>query len=152
MKFIKDLFSKQAADVVDQIGTVVDAVVTTDDEKLARKAELTKIVSDALNTAASFQKDVLLVELQGSWLQRNWRPLLMLTFGFIIFYAYFLSPVFHLNQVIMDNRFWDILELGIGGYVIGRSVEKVAKTVTENVDVSLVKKKNRKLNQAEGSD
>ncbi|MGV8134072.1 MAG: hypothetical protein AB2L20_02570 [Mangrovibacterium sp.] len=37
----------------------------------------------------------------------------------------------------------DIIELGLGGYVIGRSVENISKTVTRNIDLSFLKKKDR---------
>lgn len=130
------LFSTKA---VQDIGSVVDNLSTSDNEKSQAKAELSKIVLSALNEATKAQADVLKVELQGNWLQRSWRPLVMLTFTVII-----VIGAFHkIPYLTSDSPFWNLLELGLGGYVIGRSVEKVAGAVTSNIDMPFLKKKNR---------
>jgi hypothetical protein len=71
-----------------------------------------------------------------SWLASNWRPVTMLSFVFIIFnnwvlYPYFKAfglPVIYLEVPV---NVWDIIEVGLGGYVIGRSGEKIASSVAE---------------------
>lgn len=71
-----------------------------------------------------------------SWLASNWRPLTMLSFVFIIFnnwvlYPYFKAfglPVIYLEVPV---NVWNIIEIGLGGYVIGRSGEKIASSVAE---------------------
>lgn len=62
------------------------------------------------------------------WLAANWRPLLMLTFGGLIVARWmgYAAPNLAEAEYL---ALWDIVELGIGGYVIGRSVEKVAPAV-----------------------
>jgi len=55
-----------------------------------------------------------------SWLQSNWRPLTMLTFLVLI-----VADCLGWLPRAMPERVWDIVELGLGGYVIGRSAEKV---------------------------
>jgi len=61
-----------------------------------------------------------------SWIQRNWRPITMLTF---------LVLVVGDSLGLLVNRLapeaWTLLQIGIGGYIVGRSVEKVAPKVTE---------------------
>lgn len=63
------------------------------------------------------------------WLAACWRPILMLTFGGLIVARWFglaapeLDPAEYL-------KLWDIVELGLGGYVIGRSVEKIAPSLS----------------------
>ena len=37
----------------------------------------------------------------------------------------------------------EIVKLGLSGYVVGRSVEKTAGVITENIDMSFLKKKKR---------
>ena len=68
---------------------------------------------------------VLVEEARGSWLQRSWRPLVMLTFAVIVLVGTFVS------LPILDDtsRFWDLLEIGLGGYVVGRSGEKMATAI-----------------------
>jgi len=61
-----------------------------------------------------------------------WRPITMLTFVFIIANNYILYPYLSLfidNAPVLDipPDMWDLLKLGLGGYVIGRSAEKGIK-------------------------
>jgi hypothetical protein len=74
----------------------------------------------------------------GSSLQRNWRPMLMLLFGFIIANEYIISPYI---QVLFDTTLpvkpitedmWAVLKLGIGGYISGRSIEKAVQLWKQN--------------------
>lgn len=62
------------------------------------------------------------------WLAANWRPLLMLTFGALIVARWFGWAAPNLSEAEY-LKLWSIVELGIGGYVIGRSAEKVLPTV-----------------------
>ena len=78
------------------------------------------------------QIEVNKAEAKGNWLQRSWRPILMLSFGFIVIYVKFIAPLFGFTIPPLENEFWNLLQLGIGGYVVGRSAEKIAKSVTIN--------------------
>lgn len=62
------------------------------------------------------------------WLAANWRPLVMLTFCGLIVARWFgwAAPELAEAEYI---KLWDIVELGLGGYVIGRTVEKIAPGV-----------------------
>lgn len=57
------------------------------------------------------------------WLTASWRPIMMLVFcGLIVSRWFGLSaPGISAQEYL---KLWDIVELGIGGYVIGRSAEK----------------------------
>jgi hypothetical protein len=62
------------------------------------------------------------------WLAANWRPLLMLTFGGLIVARWFGWAAPELSEAEY-LALWDIVQLGIGGYTIGRSVEKITPTL-----------------------
>jgi hypothetical protein len=62
-----------------------------------------------------------------SALQRNWRPLLMCICMFIIFSNYVLVPFFGIPPTILDDHIWSLMEMGVGGYVAGRSLEKITE-------------------------
>jgi hypothetical protein len=62
------------------------------------------------------------------WLAANWRPILMLTFGALIVARWFGWAAPNLSEAEY-LKLWSIVELGIGGYVIGRSAEKVLPTI-----------------------
>jgi holin (3TMs family) len=133
---------------------VLDKLVTTDKERLEAKKQLSDVIMNGLNQFYATASTVILAEENGTWIQRSWRPLLMLSFGFIILCTYFFFPLINIwaknpdiAALISDLKtnadFWSLLKIGIGGYVAGRSVEKVAETVTSNIDLAFLKKKDR---------
>lgn len=66
------------------------------------------------------------------WLVSAWRPITMLCFVAIIVNNYILVPYLGLLfdagiELDIPPDMWDLLKLGIGGYVIGRSAEKGVK-------------------------
>lgn len=63
-----------------------------------------------------------------SWLQRNWRPLTMMVFvGLIV--AKWIGWTAPGVSEALELRLLGLIEIGLGGYVIGRSVEKVAPVI-----------------------
>ena len=84
----------------------------------------------ALNAAAG---DIIKAEAQSEhWLAACWRPVLMLTFGALIVARWlgWSAPGISEAEVL---KLWDIVQLGLGGYVIGRSIEKVAPQIAAAV-------------------
>lgn len=64
-------------------------------------------------------------EVQGQrWLQRTWRPITMLTFVALIVARWHGWEAPNLAEA-EALKLWDIVEIGLGGYVIGRSAENV---------------------------
>lgn len=60
-----------------------------------------------------------------SWLASSWRPIVMLVFtGLIVarMFGYTASNVTPAEYM----ELWSLIKLGLGGYVMGRSVEKIA--------------------------
>jgi hypothetical protein len=64
------------------------------------------------------------------WLAANWRPLTMVTFVALIVARWFgfSAPGLSEEETL---KLWSIVELGLGGYVIGRSAEKVVPAIAE---------------------
>jgi len=61
-----------------------------------------------------------------------WRPITMLTFVFIIANNYIIYPYLSLfwndaPTLAIPPDMWDLIKLGLGGYVMGRSGEKIMK-------------------------
>lgn len=81
------------------------------------------------------QRDIIVAEAQGeSWLQRNWRPILMMTFAAIVAWQYLLRPLLSplfggLPVVELPEHLWTLLQIGVGGYILGRSGEKIAQSL-----------------------
>lgn len=108
--------------VVDKVTGIVDKFVPDKDAANQLKAELTSKLIEA-------RSQVIVSETQGGWLQRNWRPVTMMVFVFIIFNNYILAQ--YLIALGVDfpilpipSGMWNLLTVGIGGYVLGRSWEK----------------------------
>ena len=61
-----------------------------------------------------------------SWIARSWRPITMLTFVALIVAHWFGFTVPGLSE---SERLatMELVKIGLGGYVVGRSAEKVAK-------------------------
>ena len=62
----------------------------------------------------------------------SWRPITMLVFVFIIANNYIIVPYASTFGYIVPSLeippdMWDLLKLGLTGYIVGRSVEKTAK-------------------------
>jgi len=63
-----------------------------------------------------------------SWLTSNWRPITMLTFVSLIVARWFGLSASNLTEPEY-LELWSIVKLGLGGYVIGRSAEKIAPQI-----------------------
>lgn len=112
---------KPVVDVVNAIGELVGRLTLPAREKRELEAEIVKLLNEREREMAEAQASVVKAEATGNWLQRSWRPLVMLTFAVIILIGTFTS----LPILADSSRFWDLLEIGLGGYVIGRSGEKM---------------------------
>ena len=73
---------------------------------------------------------VILAEASGNWLQRSWRPLMMLFFSGLVGARWFGYSAPNMSEAEVQEL-WSIVKLGIGGYTIGRSVEKVAPYIAQ---------------------
>ena len=116
--------------VIKEVGKVIDNLFTSEEERLKAKNEVFKVLQEQQLELHKLQTEIILAEANGNWLQRSWRPILMLAFGFIVIYVKFVAPLFKLPIPELENEFWNLLQLGIGGYVVGRSAEKIAKNIT----------------------
>lgn len=114
---------------------VIDQAVTDKDQANRLKAELHSRLIDRQDTALQARMKVILAEATGeSWLQRNWRPLLMTVIVAIVANNYLLAPylgaMFGVGlQLELPEQLWDLMTLGVGGYIAGRSGEKIAGTL-----------------------
>lgn len=120
------------------INKVLDKTCEDKDLKQKLKADaLTQLMSQdhsEFETAIKEQASIIRAEANSqSWLARNWRPALMCLFGLIIANNYIIFP--YLQNFLPDHAvllpipqdLWALLKLGVGGYVVGRSGEKIVQ-------------------------
>lgn len=130
IKPVAGLFMK-GLDIVDDMVPDKDLAVKL---KAALKERILEIANTEFLALLKAQSSIILAEAQGdSWLQRNWRPATMITFVFIIANNYILAPYIGLfagpdYKIILEipPDMWQLLKIGLGGYVVGRTTEKIA--------------------------
>lgn len=116
---------------------LVDALHTSDEEKGAiqnafKSLQNAIVQSQLALIGKQIDAESKLVETKGSiiqteaksdsWLTKNWRPLTMITFlVLLVMQALGLGELSEKVQI----EFMSLMKIGIGGYVTGRSAEKV---------------------------
>ena len=127
--------------VIDSASKGLDSLFTSDEERLKAQAlleqirtQLTSKLIDSFTEALKVKRDIIIAEIKGeSWVQRNWRPVTMLLFAYIIANEYVIAPYVEvllnvdLKPKPLDPRMWDLLTLGMGGYVSALGVKKVVE-------------------------
>ncbi len=104
---------------------LIDKSVEDRDQAAKIKADLqTMVLSGELRELEAAARIIAAEATGESWLQRNWRPLLMLLFGVIVANNYLVVPLFGTPMADIPPDMWALLKLGVGGYVLGRSAEK----------------------------
>lgn len=123
--------------IVDTVGGIVSKFIKDKDLAAKLAAELQTGILKYESDLVQAQASIVLAEAQGqSWLQRNWRPILMLTIVAIIANNYILFPYLQLfggPSVMLDlpEGLWKLMSIGVGGYVVSRGVEKSVKSWKE---------------------
>ena len=125
--------------ILDFIGAVIkpafdlfDDLHLSGEEELKAKHAMTVVQNqitakflDYESRLMEAQAGIITAEAQGqSWLQRNWRPITMLTFLVLV-----VCDSFGLLAFRLAEQAWTLLQIGLGGYVVGRSAEKIAPHV-----------------------
>tara|TARA_Y100001938_G_C8013234_1_gene391187 strand:- start:239 stop:628 length:390 start_codon:yes stop_codon:yes gene_type:complete len=129
MSILSSIFSAAGGDLVKSVGSVVDDLVTTDEERLEAK---NKIETMFREYEAKMQKEVTarwLSDNQGSWLTKNIRPLVLIFLCVSTVLLIFIDAGVITFEV---KASWvDLLQLVlitvIGAYFGGRSFEKIKK-------------------------
>jgi hypothetical protein len=113
---------KPVADLIDNLHTSGEERDAARQRMFEAQAGVFGKLMDYESELAKARADIIKAEAQGqSWLQRSWRPVTMLTFLALV-----VCDAFGLLAFRLAPEAWTLLQIGLGGYVVGRSVEKVA--------------------------
>ena len=101
-------------------------------EKLKSQLQTQLLQSNTAELQAAAK--IVEAEAKAGWFSASWRPLLMYVLIFILIWNYVLGPVilffFKASITItLPGDVWTLLQIGLGGYVVGRSAESVARTM-----------------------
>jgi hypothetical protein len=116
---------------------VIDKSIPDKDKAAEIKMNIQSQLLENEGKSLQAARDIIVAEAEGhSWMQRNWRPSLMFLFGAIIANNYILYPyatLFTEQAVLLPvpQDLWDLIKIGLGGYVLGRSGEKIATSLSK---------------------
>jgi len=111
---------------------VIERLFPDPTERAKAELELTRLAQEGQFKELDAAMQVIVAEAKSEhWLAATWRPIIMLIFGVIIAHNYILAPYLQLFgvSVVLDlpPDMWDLVKIGLGGYVVGRSGEKMVK-------------------------
>jgi hypothetical protein len=112
----------------------VDKAVADKDLAAKLKADLQTQMLQSHTQELQAAARIVEAEAKSNWFAASWRPLLMYVLIFILIWNYVLGPVilFLFKATItieLPGDVWTLLQIGLGGYVVGRSAESVARTI-----------------------
>ena len=127
--------------IIDLIGSIfkpaaelVDELHTSEEERLKHKERLLEVQAIAMQTVFDYETenltaraDIVNSEAQSEhWIVAAWRPIVMLSLTALVIvdsFGWLANP--------LSEEAWLLLQIGLGGYVVGRSGEKIAKTIRQ---------------------
>ena len=123
LSFIGEIFAPAAK--------LVGDLHTSTEEKLILSNALAKLENELHTKVLEYETKILdsktkiiTAEATGeSWMQRNWRPITMLTFLALV-----VCDSFGLLTFRLADDAWILLQIGLGGYVVSRGGEKMMRT------------------------
>ena len=118
--FIGEIF-KPAADLIDNMHTSTEEKLTLKNKLAVIENTMTAKTIEYETKLLAAKTSIITAEATGeSWMQRNWRPITMLTFLVLVVcdsFGWLANP--------LASEAWTLLQIGLGGYVTSRGVEKV---------------------------
>ena len=105
-------------------------------DKIVSRIKLKALDIDGKRIVA--QQQVLKAEMEGNWLQRNWRPIAMMVFLFILVFQTILVPIIGIWYPLALKQdaqlIYEVIQTikwGLGGYIGSRGIEKTAQIIME---------------------
>ena len=111
---------------------LIDELHTSDEERLKAKGHLLDVQAAAMQRVFDYESETLqakagIVQAEAKsehWVTATWRPITMLTFLALAVG----DSLGWLPNPLRDEA-WTLLQVGLGGYVVARSGEKIVNTV-----------------------
>jgi len=119
------MFSALATIIGGAVGPVLKHYFPDPEKAQEAEMKITMAVMAQGSTIIKLAADNVKAEIASKhWLAANWRPISMLTFLFLV-----VCDSFNWLPNRLAPDMWDLLKIGMGGYVGGRTVEKVAPMI-----------------------
>ena len=115
------------------LGDVIRRLVPDQGEQGRIEAELSIALMQRAQEIETAAADIVKTEAASEhWLTATWRPVVMLVLTSLIVARWlgYSAPGISEAEAL---KLWSIVEIGLGGYVIGRSAEKIAPVMAEAI-------------------
>lgn len=126
-----NVISNMINELTGKINGLISEKIKDKEKVLELQTEIEKEIlkfEENLEKAEEISEDVVSKNTEESWLTRNWRPITMLVFVILIVLDWFgLSS--SSAPVELKEKIYSLMEISMGGYVAGRSLEKVTKNI-----------------------
>lgn len=125
-----------AAPILAPIFGIIDKAVPDKDLAAQLKADIQRAVIEVQVKTLESQRDVIIAEAQGeSWLQRTWRPMFMVLLMASLIVSVVGGMAGYGEDIAagwdsINESAWLLMQIGLGGYIGGRTVEKVVGATT----------------------
>jgi hypothetical protein len=118
--------------IINAVSSIISETVTDKDKANELKAQVAARIKELEMTELKGAVQIITAEASGNWLQKSWRPLLMLTIVAIVANNYLFAPylvAFGVTAPVLElpDSLFNLMTLGVGGYIAGRSIEKTAE-------------------------
>jgi len=140
-EFVSGIF-KPAVDLVDKLHTSEKERLELENKKLEIKQQMQDIQAKVTTAMVEYQtkldqlqSDIIKAEASSSsWLARNWRPITMLIFVALIVGRYlgWIEPSTDAAFAGAEKQIFNLIQIGLTGYVVGRSAEKIVSTYSQS--------------------
>ena len=113
---------------------IIDKIIPDPAAKAEAKLRLLEVQQTGDLAEVEAAMNVVVAEAKSEHaLTSQWRPITMLVFTAIVANNYIIAPylaaIFGWSVTLeMPDQLWNLLSIGIGGYVVGRSSEKAIKS------------------------
>jgi len=131
--------------IIGPASDLISEFIEDPDKRIEFEHKLRQALLEQESSLVNASRDVVVAEAQSkSWIARNWRPIIMLIFGAILANNYILVPwlmalgVESVAVLEMPDGMWTLLSVGIGGYVVGRTLENTGSSVRIGVSQNQV--------------
>lgn len=140
---------KEVLDGGSKILGAIDGLSTSAEEKKSLRANV-------ITSMVQAQQTVIVAEAQAGGITAKWRPITMLSFVAIIICHYVLFPMIAvafpasapiLAAMVLPPEMWVLIQVGLGGYTGGRSVEKVVDMLTTSKELRKMAKLQAKIDK-----
>jgi hypothetical protein len=113
------------------------------EERAEAQLALATLQTTVLSTVIGYEEKqleakaaIIVAETQSeSWLTKSWRPITMLAFVLCV-----LADTFGFSAAPLPSEMWTLIQIGLGGYVAGRSLEGITGTIAPAIAAMNAKK------------